>query len=89
MRFQRRFNRLQRINIMATISRDYSGYHLENCKPVDKETQEIVIHALGSYGFLVRHNERITVRTWIARIKSNYAHSARLLSICACLLAIS
>ena len=74
---------------MATISRDYSGYHLENCKPVDSDTQQTVIYALGSYGFLVHHNEQITIRTWVARIKANYAHSARVLSICACLLAVS
>lgn len=73
---------------MATISRDNAGYQLHHCAPVDKETQETVIYAMGCYGFLVNHNEQIAVRTWIARIKANYAHSARMLSVCACLLAI-
>lgn len=73
---------------MATISRDYVGYQLHNCVLVDKETQETVIYAMGCYGFLVNHNEQIAVRTWIARIKAHHAHSARVLSICACLLAI-
>lgn len=73
---------------MATVTRDSCGIHLDNSALVDKETQFAAIYAIGRYGFLLAQGETISVRTWIARIKAHHAHSAELLSMCACLLEV-